>query len=125
MTQTQFVALLSAMRQVLLVLGTVLAGKGLTDSGVYFWIETIAGVLLVIPAAAWELYDAVMNIFKAHAVGAQSAINMVAAGAALGADGTTLKLTGDAASTPPKPVTLATAAEIVKDFAPVTPAAKQ
>lgn len=47
----------------------------------------------------------------------QAGINLTVAGKALAADGTTV-VTKNNGATPPMPVTAATAAQIVKDFAP-------
>lgn len=113
-------ATLSAIRALLMVLGTMLAGKGLTDTAAYFWIETIAGSIMVLGPAIWGVYSSIANWRKAAAMGSQATLNMVAAGKAVDQHGAPIsQFSPDA--TPPKAVTVASAAAIVRDFAPGTP----
>ena len=115
-------ALFSSIRSLLIVLGTILAGYGMTNTGWYFWIEAGAGSIMVIGPAAWGVYVAFTNLLKqrkAVAVGVQSGINLVATGNALAADGAVISV--NSGMTPPKPVTIKSAQEIVRNFAPSTP----
>lgn len=61
----------------------------------------------------WGFVLAKINQAKA----VQAGVNLVASGNALAADGQTVVAANDG-STPPKPVTVQTATQIVKDFAP-------
>lgn len=116
-------AFLAQVRVVLLLIGGYMAEQGLDHTTTYKWIMFVAGAILVLGNALWALWASFSNFWKASAVGVQAGINLTVAGKALAADGTTLVSANDG-STPPKPVTVATAAEIVKDFAPAAPIAK-
>src|ERR1700678_2518277 len=116
----------SAARTMLVLFGTALAAHGMATSGLYFWVQFLAGSIMVIGPGIWGFYVAVTNALKtrqkvAQAVGA--GINLVVAGKALASDGSVIGLLGaGASSTPPLPVTMASAQKIVKDFAPTEPA---
>ena len=117
MTQAQLNGLLSAVRTVLLLFGAFLAQNGYGHSDIYHQIEMVSSAILIIGPGVWGVLAAVSGLFKAHAVGVQAGINMTVQGKALAADGVTPVHANDG-TTPPLAVTLATAAEIVKDFAP-------
>lgn len=112
-------ALLSSLRALLITIGGVMAAKGLENTGAYFWVMTAAGSTMVVGPAIWGVWSAFSNWRKASAVGVQAGVNMTVAGKALATDGVTVVTSNDG-STPPLQVTLATAAQIVKDFAPPT-----
>lgn len=116
-------AFLSSLRALLLVIGGLLAEHGLEHTTYYSDVMIAAGAVMVVGPAIWGVWSALVNWHKAAAIGSQATLNMVAAGKAIAADGTTLTAVGTG-TTPPKAVTIATAAEIVKDFAPATPPAK-
>jgi len=117
-------AFLSSVRALLLVIGGLLAEHGLEHSTYYSDVMIAAGSIMVVGPAIWGVWSSITNWHKAAAVGAQSGINMVLSGKALAADGKTLITQIGPDSTPVKPVTVATAAEIVKDFAPPTSSIK-
>ncbi|HCE07483.1 MAG TPA: hypothetical protein DEQ40_02565 [Oxalobacteraceae bacterium] len=117
-------AFLSSVRALLLVIGGLLAEHGLEHSTAYSYIMISAGSILVVGNALWALWASFDSWWKAAAIGTQSGINLVLSGKALAADGKTLISQIGPESTPVKPVTVATAAEIVKDFAPATAPAK-
>jgi hypothetical protein len=116
-------AFLSSVRALLLVIGGLLAEHGLEHSTAYSYIMIAAGSILVVGPAIWGVWSAFDNWHKAAAIGTQSGINLVLSGKALAADGKTLISQLGPNSTPVKPVTVETATEIVKDFAPATPPA--
>lgn len=118
----QLNAVLSSIRSLLMVLGTVLAAHGLAASGLYFWVQLAAGSVMVVGPAIWGVYTSIENYRRARATGVQAGINLVTSGKAITEDGSVVsKLDG---TTPPKAVTLATADQIIKDFAPAQPIAK-
>lgn len=116
-------AFLTQLKLFLIVMGTLLAEQGMDHTTVYKWIMFAAGAVLVVGNAAWALWASYENWRKAAAVGVQAGINLTASGKALAEDGETVVSVNNG-STPPKPVTVETAAQIVKDFAPATPIAK-
>jgi glucose dehydrogenase len=56
--------LCSALRTLLILLGTVLAGHGLGDSGLYFWVELAAGGVMILGPGAWGVWNAYLNVVK-------------------------------------------------------------
>lgn len=116
-------ATLSSIRVLLIVLGSVLADQGLGHTEVYKWIMIASGAVMVVGPAVWAVWSSISNWHKAAAVGVAAGVNMALQGKALAADGVTVVLKNDG-STPPKPFTVATATEVVKDFAPAAPIAK-
>ena len=117
MTEAQHNGLLSALRAVLLLFGAWLAQNGDGQTGIYHDAEMTASAILIIGPAIWGIYAAVSNLFKAHAVGVQAGINLTVSGNALASDGKTVVAENNGA-TPPKPVTYATAQEIIANFGP-------
>lgn len=116
----QMKGVLSAISNLCKVFGVVLAANGLASSGLYFWAQVIGGSIMVIGPAIWDVYEAISNAIaskRAQAVGVAAGINLTVSGAALAADGKTVVSANDG-STPPKPVTMETAEQIVKDFGP-------
>ena len=112
-------AFLTSVRALLLVIGGLLAEHGLEHSSYYSWVMIGAGSILVIGPAVWGVWSSIYNWHKAAAVGVAAGVNMTVAGKALAEDGSIISaFSGDNNATPPKPVTVATATEIVKDFAP-------
>jgi hypothetical protein len=110
----------TALRVLLVTIGGVLAGEGLANTGAYKWIMIAAGAVGVVGPAAWGLYVAITNAARARqaqAKAVQSGINLVVAGQALTNEGELIQV-ANPDTTPPKPVTLRTASEIVKNFAP-------
>lgn len=112
-------ALLTAVRTLLLVVGGIMAKEGFEHSTIYSVVMILSGSIMVLGPAVWGVWSSFSNWRKASAVGVAAGINMTIRGKALAEDGTTVVSAFDGA-TPPKPVTIATAAEIVKDFAPPT-----
>lgn len=117
MTESQLNGTLSALRTALLLVGAFLAKNGFEQSGLYANVELVASGILIIGPGVWGVYAAIMGILKAHAVGVQAGIDLTVSGKALAADGVTL-VTANNGTTPPLPVTVATAQQIVKDFPP-------
>ena len=113
-------AAFASVKNILLVIGGIMAANGLASSGLYFWLQIVTGSIMVVGPALWTIYTSFQDaarkrIMEARAV--QAGINLTVSGNALAEDGVTL-INVSAGSTPPKPVTLATAAEIIKTFGP-------
>jgi hypothetical protein len=111
-------AFLTSVRALLLVIGGLLAEHGLEHSSYYSWVMVGAGSILVIGPAIWGVWSSLDNWWKAASIGTQSGINLVLSGKALASDGKTLISQLGPDTTPVKAVTIETAKEIVKDFAP-------
>lgn len=117
-------AMFSSLRNLLMVASGILATLGLTASPAYKWIMIAAGAVGVVGPAIWDFAATIKALLTAQAVGAAAGIKMTAQGKALAEDGTVIsKFSADMDATPPKPVTVATASEIVKNFGPMTPPA--
>ena len=119
MTDPQFNAMLANLRILLAALGAVMAREGYEHTTAYSIVIQISGSILVIGPLARAAYSSFVNWRKASAAGVQAGINLTVSGKALASDGKTVVSENDG-TTPPLAVTLATAAEIVKDFAPPT-----
>ena len=114
-------AVWSSIRVLLMTIGTVLVGAGVSQtSPVYFWVTTSAGAVTVLGPAAWAVWAAIERVRATRALQTKS----VAAGAALVVSGNALTVdgklvpggTGDGAL---KPFTTESAAQTVRDFTPV------
>lgn len=114
-----FIAMLKQFQFLLIAVGVVLVHLGLDHSVYYKYLEVASGSVVALGTAAWGFWSTIQNFRQAQAVGVQAGINLTVAGKALDSQGDVISRFGaDAASTPPKPVTQATAATIVKEFAP-------
>lgn len=115
-TQDQF---LTSLRYLIVSGGSYAAGKGYISSDM---LNNLLAVAAVLGPLAWGLYanwqKSQQNKVTA-AVGVQAGINLTLSGNAVDHDGNPIsKFAADA--TPPKIVTVASAAQIVKDYAPPT-----
>ena len=116
-----------SVRVLLLAIGGVLAGEGLANSGAYRWVMIGAGAVSVIGPAVWGVWVAITHAARARqaqAKAVQAGINLVVAGQALTNEGKLIQV-ANPDSTPPKPVTEQTGAEIVKNFAPTETSPKE
>lgn len=118
-------AMFSSLRNLLMVASGILATLGLTASPAYKWIMISAGAVGVVGPAIWDFAATIKALLSAQAVGAAAGIKMTTQGKALASDGETVitRFSAGLDATPPKPVTLQTAQQIVKDFGPATPPA--
>lgn len=119
---------LSSIRALLVALGAWMATSGFEHTGAYADVMLASGGVMVVGPAVWGVWVAVqraLNGRKAMAVGVAAGINMTVQGKALDSNGAPISAFSAAADTPPKPVTVASAADIVAAFAPSqAPAAK-
>lgn len=113
-------AFLSQLRIVLVIIGSLMAEQGFDHTTIYRWLMIISGSIVVLGNALWALWSSYINWRKASAVGVAAGINMTVQGKALTESGQPISAFSPAADTPPKPVTVASAADIVANFAPPT-----
>ena len=114
LTQTNFI---TSIRYLITTISAWAVGKGYIrpDDA-----TMILGVALILGPPMWAFLD---NYLKQHqsiareAAAVQAGIELVANDKALAADGTTI-VTAKQGTTPPRTVTIATAQEIIKDYAP-------
>lgn len=116
----QLNAFLAQLRIVLIIIGTLMAEQGFDHSTFYKWIMVGSGTIVVFGNALWALWSTFTNWWKAAAVGAAAGIAMTAQGKALDHDGNAISAFSPEAETPPLPVTISSAKDIVKEFAPPT-----
>lgn len=116
-------ATLSALRVLLITIGSVMADQGLAHSTAYSYVMMAAGSIMVIGPAVWAVWSSIVNWRKAASVGAQSTLNMVAANKAIDVNGNVVSQIGPD-TTPFKPVTESTTVDIIKNFPPASPIAK-
>lgn len=117
-------AFLSNVRILLVLVGGTMVELGLDHLPEYKWIMIASGSVVVLGNAVWAAYSSFVNWRKASAVGVAAGINMTIQGKALDSAGAPISAFSPAAETPPKPVTVESAAEIVANFAPSTPPTK-
>lgn len=115
-TNANLNATLSALRYLLVVLGGILAQQGLSQTPEYKYVMLASGSIMIIGPAVWGVWAALVNWHRATAVGVQAGINLTVSGHALDTNGAVVG--ANDGTTPPLPVTLATAAKIVTDFGP-------
>lgn len=116
-------AFLTQLKLFLVLIGGLMAEQGLDHTTAYKWVMLVAGSCVALGSSAWALWASFANWRKAAAVGVQAGINLTTSGQAVDHDGKVISSFAPGA-TPPMPVTVASAAEIIKNFAPVTPPAK-
>lgn len=117
------IAVFAAARGVLIAVGAIMLYLNLGDTHIYAMVMQASGAIMVAGPMAWAIFEKLVTLKEAIAVAVQAGINLSTSGQAVDHDGKTIsKFAADA--TPPKPVTIETAAQIVKDFAPATPPAK-
>jgi hypothetical protein len=110
--------ILASIRILLITIGGVMAGDGLTNTTAYHWVMIGAGSIMVVGPAIWGVYSSFVNFRRARAVGVQAGINMAVQGKALASDGSVISHFGPDA-TPSKDVTLKSSDEIITKFGPV------
>lgn len=116
----------TALRIFLLAVGVEMLNIGVsTTSPVYHWTIIAAGAVTTIGPAVWGVWVAITHAARAireRAKNVQAGVNLVTSGNAVSVDGHVLEVVNPAgASTVPRQVTLASAAEIARKFAPVAP----
>jgi hypothetical protein len=110
------VAVFAATRGVLIAVGAIMVYMKLGDTHAYALVMQAAGSIMVAGPMAWAVFEKLVTLKKTIAAAVQAGINLTASGSALAEDGSVVDKNDG--STPPKAVTVKTAQEIVKDFAP-------
>jgi hypothetical protein len=116
-TDPNFNAVLTQVQALLICVGTVMAKAGFENTSSYKWVMLGSGSIVAVGSALWGVYNALVNLRRARAVGVQASLNMVQAGKALTSDGQIVTQIGPD-TTPFKPATLQTSDQIVADFGP-------
>lgn len=125
MTDPRILAFLSGVRSVLLGFGVLMAVLHFDHTEAYKWIIVISGSVVAVGSAAWGVFTQLVTLRKLAAAAVQAGINLAVSGQAVTADGKVIsQFSGQSDATPPRPVTVATATEIMKDFAPPSSAIK-
>ena len=116
----------TAIRIFLLSVGAAMLDHGFTaKSNAYTGVIIAAGLVTTLGPAAWGVYAAVTNARRAKqekAKAVQAGLNLAASGQMLDSEGKPITAFNAGEGTPPLPVTLQSASEIVKKFAPATAA---
>lgn len=113
--------LLFAISNLLKLIGAWMIANGFGDGPAYRDIMLASGAVLIIGPGIGDVVVAIANMRRARAQGVSAGVEMTVRGAAEDADGNPISaVIADANSTPPKPVTLASADKIVKDFGPTS-----
>lgn len=106
-----------ALRGVLIAVGAVMAYLNLGGTHAYSLVMTIAGGCMVGGPMLWGVFEKLVTLKKTLAAAVQAGIELVRSGNAVDEAGDPISKFAPGAS-PPKPVTVASAAEIIKEYAP-------
>ena len=110
-------AVFVAGRGLCIAIGAAMLALNFGDTHAYTIVMQIAGSIMIVGPIIWGIVEKLVVFGKALAVAVQAGINLTLSGQTVDTEGHPIsKFTADA--TPPKQVTVASAAEIVKDFAP-------
>lgn len=109
-------AVFAAARGVLIAVGAIMAYMNLGDTRAYALVLQAAGAIMIVGPMAWAVFEKLVTLKRAIAAAVQAGINLTVSGSAVAKDGSIVDKNDG--TIPPKPVTLETAQEIVKDFAP-------
>lgn len=121
-TDPRVQALFTQGRMALIAVGSGMAVLGFHNSAAYQWVMGISGIVLVVGPAIWDFIATVAALFHAQAVGVNAGINLTVSGKAVDHAGNVISKFSPDAETPPRPPTVESAKEIVKEFAsPVAP----
>lgn len=112
-------ASLAALRSLLIAVGAVLLALHWDHSDAYKWIIEASAATMIVGPLIWQVYASGVGFYKSMAAAIQAGINLTASGLAVDEAGNVISQF-EAGATPPKPVTVETAKEIVEKFAPPT-----
>lgn len=113
----KILAVFVAARGLCVAIGGALVALNLGDTHAYSVVMQVAGSIMVVGPIAWGIVEKLVVFGKALAVAVQAGINLTLSGKTVDEAGHPIS-TFSPDATPPKQVTVASAAEIVKDFAP-------
>lgn len=118
-TDPKINSLLVSISNFLKLAALFLGAHGFANSGVAADLELGSAAVLFLGPAGWDVWAGVWSIRKSKAVGVQAGINLTISGKTVDSKGDPISSFSPDAS-PPKPVTIASATEIVKDFGPAS-----
>lgn len=110
-------AVAAALRGVLIAAGALLVGLNLGSTHTYALVMQASGAVMVVIPLAWSLFTYLVTLKQAIAAAVQAGINLTLSGKAVDHAGNPISKFAPDAS-PPKDVTVTSAAQIVKDYAP-------
>lgn len=110
-------AFFAALRGLLIAVGAVMVSLNLNDTHAYGLVMQASGLVLVVGPLLWAVFEKLVTLKKTLAAAVQAGIELVRSGNAVDSEGTPISRFSPEAP-PPKPVTVASAAEIIKDYAP-------
>jgi len=110
------VAVFAAARGLLIALGAAMVSLNLGDTHAYSVVMQVAGSIMIVGPMVWAVFEKLVTLKRAIAAAVQAGINLTVSGSAVTKDGSVVDKNDG--TIPPKPVTVKTAEEIVKDFAP-------
>lgn len=110
-------AVFVAGRGLCIAIGAAMLALNFGDTHAYTIVMQIAGSIMIVGPIIWGIVEKLVVFGKALAVAVQAGINLTLSGRTVDDAGHPITKFSPGA-TPPKQVTVASAAEIVKDFAP-------
>jgi hypothetical protein len=113
----KILAVFVAARGVLIAVGAAMIALNLGDTHFYSIVMQVAGSIMVVGPIVWGIVEKFVVFAKALAVAVQAGMNITLSGKTVDQAGHPISAYSPDA-TPPKQVTVASAAEIIKDFAP-------
>lgn len=122
-TDPRIASALTALSNLIKIAGIALGSAGLITPGLNAKFEIYAGLVMVIGPALWDVWASFSGLRQGKAEGVQAGINLTVSGRTVDSEGNPISAFASDAS-PPKPVTLASAAQIVKTFGPTEAIAK-
>lgn len=110
-------AFFATLRSVLIAIGAAMAALNLGGTHTYSIIMEVSGAVMIVGPLLWAVFEKLVTLKKTFAAAVQAGINLATSGQAVDGKGDLIsKFAPDA--TPPKDVTVATAAAIIKEYAP-------
>jgi len=113
----KILAVFVAARGVCIAVGAGMMALNYGDTHAYSVVMQVAGSIMVVGPILWGIFEKLVVFGRALAVAVQAGINLTLSGRTVDDAGHPISQFSPGA-TPPKQVTVASAAEIVKDFAP-------
>jgi hypothetical protein len=110
-------AFFSALRGVLIAIGSAMMALNLQDTSYYAHVMQASGLVMIAGPMLWAVFEKLVTLKKTAAAAVQAGINLVRSGAAVDHEGNIMVSVGPDTS-PPAPVTVQSAQQIIKDFAP-------
>jgi hypothetical protein len=110
-------AFFSALRGVLIAVGAAMVSLNMGQTHYYGLVMQASGLVMVVGPLLWAVFEKLVTLKKTLAAAVQAGIDLVMSGEAVDKEGKPISsLDPDAA--PPRQVTVASAAQIIKDLAP-------